>query len=207
MGHDWGTPGAEDVWNEFRALAPDFAGGMSYRRLDELGGIQWPCPDESHPGTPFLHARLWEPPPARGRAAPFSIVQHEGPVETADDDYPFVLTTGRRLESYNTGVQTASYDSPLRRGETLDISPEDSERLGVEEGDVLRVTSRRGSVLVPAHVDPSLRTGLVFMTLHFPDDVATNLLTIDASDPKSGTSEFKACAVRVELATTSFATR
>jgi len=157
MGHDWGNPTAENVWDEFRALAPDFAGGMTYKRLDELGGIQWPCPDESHPGTPFLHARLWEPPPARGRAAPFSVVRHEGPVETPDDEYPFVLTTGRRLESYNTGVQTASYNSPLRRGETLDISPEDAARLGVEEGDVLRVTSRRGSVLAPAHVDRSLR--------------------------------------------------
>jgi formate dehydrogenase major subunit len=205
MGHAWETPTAEAVWNEFRTLAPDFAGGMSYKRLDELGGIQWPCPDESHPGTPFLHARLWEAPPKRGPAAPFSVVRQEGPVEKPDDQFPLVLTTGRRLESYNTGVQTAGYDSPLRRGETLDLSPEDAARLGVGEGVVVRVTSRRGSLLVEAHVDAALRPGLVFMTLHFPDDVATNLLTIDASDPKSGTSEFKACAVRVELATTAFA--
>ena len=207
MGHDWGSPSAEAVWNEFRMLVPAFAGGMSYARLDELDGIQWPCPDESHPGTPFLHARLWNSPSERGHAAPFSVVRHEGPVEQPDVEYPLVLTTGRRLESYNTGVQTAGYTSPLRRGESLDISPEDAERLGMEEGDVCRVTSRRGSVLVPAHIDRSLRAGMVFMTLHFPDDVATNLLTIDASDPKSGTSEFKACAVRVELATTAFVTR
>jgi len=206
MGHDWQTPTAEEVWDEFRAVAPAFAGGMSYKRLDELGGIQWPCPDESHPGTPFLHARLWEALPARGAAAPFTVVRHEGPVEKADDEYPLVLTTGRRLESYNTGVQTAGYDSPLRRGETLDISPEDASRLGISDGDVVRIISRRGSVAAPAHLDRQLRAGMVFMTLHFPDDVATNLLTIDASDPKSGTSEFKACAVRVELATTSFST-
>ena len=205
LGHDWATPSAEDVWNEFRDVAPAFAGGMSYARLEERGGIQWLCPDESHPGTPFLHARLWDAPPARGPAAPFSVVAHTGPVETPNDEYPLVLTTGRRLESYNTGVQTAGYDSPLRRGESLDISPEDAGLLSVEDGDIVRVTSRRGSLVVPARIDPTLRAGLVFMTLHFPDDVATNLLTIDASDPKSGTSEFKACAVRVELATTTFA--
>jgi formate dehydrogenase major subunit len=172
---------------------------MSYKRLEELGGIQWPCPDESHPGTQFLHARLWDDDPAkRGRLAPFSVVHHEGPVETPDEQYPLTLTTGRRLESYNTGVQTGGYVSPLHRGESLDISPEDATRLGVETGDVVRVTSRRGSIEAPAYIDRGLRAGVVFMTLHFPDDVATNLLTINASDPKSGTAEFKACAVRVD---------
>jgi len=198
LGHDWGHPSAEEVWNELRALAPNFA-GMSYARLEALGGIQWPCPDESHPGTPFLHARLWEE-PRGGPAAPFSVVQFEGPVETPDAEYPFLLTTGRRLDSYNTGVQSAGYRSPLRRGETLDISPEDAARLGLVEGDLVHVASRRGRLQAPVHVDRALRPGLVFMTLHFPDDVPTNVLTIDASDPKSGTAEFKACAVRVEPA-------
>ncbi len=127
LGHDWETPSAEEVWNELRIVAPEFAGGMSYARLEALDGIQWPCPDESHPGTPTLHTRLWEPEPARGRAAPFSVVRHEGPVEMPDDEYPLLLTTGRRLESYNTGVQTGGYDSPLHRGESLDISPEDAD--------------------------------------------------------------------------------
>ncbi len=198
LGHDWGTPSAERVWNEFRVVAPAFAGGMSYARLDELGGIQWPCPDLSHPGTVFLHARLWEEGEKRGPAAPFTVVRHEGPVEMPDADYPLLLTTGRRLESYNTGVQTAGYDSPLHWGEMLDISPEDADRLGIADNQEVRITSRRGSVVAPAHIDRSLRAGMVFMTLHFPDDVATNLLTIDVSDPKSGTAEFKACAVRVE---------
>ena len=197
LGTEWGTPTAAAVWNEFRALAPDFAGGMSYPRLEALDGIQWPCPDESHPGTKFLHARLWET-PRGGRAAPFSIVHHDPPWEARDPQYPFLLTTGRRLESYNTGVQTAGYGSPLHRGETLDISPEDATRLGLTDGEVVRVTSRRGTVDVPCRVDTSLRANLVFMTLHFPDDVATNLLTIDVADPRSGTAEFKACAVRVE---------
>jgi predicted molibdopterin-dependent oxidoreductase YjgC len=198
LGYDWGNPTAEDVWNEVRALSPQLA-GMTYPRLDALGGIQWPCPDESHPGTKFLHARLWDEDPAkRGRLAPFSLVHHDGPVEQPDDEYPFMLTTGRRLESFNTGVQTGGYGSPLHRGETVDMSPEDAERLGVAGGDTVRVTSRRGSVEAPVYIDRGLRAGVVFMTLHFPDDVATNLLTINAADPKSGTAEFKACAVRVE---------
>ncbi len=108
------------------------------------------------------------------------------------------LSTGRRLESYNTGVQTGGYDSPPHRGETLDMSPEDASTMGVEQGDIVRVTSRRGTVEVPVWIDRGLRSGIVFMTLHFPDDVATNLLTINATDPRSGTAEFKACAVRVE---------
>ncbi len=198
MGVDWHTPTAEEVWNELRVVAPAFAGGMSYARLEELGGIQWPCPDESHPGTTFLHARLWEHGEARGAAAPFTVVRHEGPVEMPDAEYPLLLTTGRRLESYNTGVQTAGYDSPLHWGEMLDISPEDAARLGIADNEEVRVTSRRGTLVAPAHIDHALRAGMVFMTLHFPDDVATNVLTIDVSDPKSGTAEFKACAVRVE---------
>ena len=95
-------------------------------------------------------------------------------------------------------MQTAAYASPTRRGETIDLSPEDAIRLGVAEGQPVRVRSRRGSVVVPVHVDGSLRPGLTFMTFHFPDDVATNLLTIDAVDPKSGTAEFKAAAISVE---------
>jgi predicted molibdopterin-dependent oxidoreductase YjgC len=198
LGQDWGSPTAEDVWNEVRSLSPQLA-GMSYKRLEDLGGLQWPCPDENHPGTKFLHSRLWDDDPTkRGRLAPFSVVHHAGPVEQPDDEYPFILSTGRRLESYNTGVQSGGYASPLHRGETLDMSPEDAERLGVAAGDLVRVTSRRGTVEAPVYIDRGLRAGVVFMTLHFPDDVMTNLLTINATDRKSGTAEFKACAVRVE---------
>jgi formate dehydrogenase major subunit len=197
LGHDWGTPTAERVWDEVRAAAPLTFGGMSYPRLAAHNGLQWPCADEADPGTLFLHARLWEE-PLVGPPAPFSVVEHSPPVEMPDDDYPFLLTTGRRLDSYNTGVQTGGYSSPLRRGESLDISPEDAERLGLADGDPVRVTSRRGTVTAPARVDHALRPGLVFMTLHFQDEVRVNLLTIDATDPKSGTAEFKACAVRVE---------
>jgi predicted molibdopterin-dependent oxidoreductase YjgC len=197
MGHDWGSPTPEAAWNEVRALAPHMFGGMSYERLERMGGLQWPCPDESHPGSLFLHGRLWDE-PRGGPLAPFSPVEYEPPVEMPDHDYPFQLTTGRRLDSYNTGVQTAGYTSPLRRREALDLSPEDAATLGLSEGDMVRVTSRRGSIEAPVHVEPGVRPGLVFMTPHNQDDVRVNALTIDATDPRSGTAEFKACAVRVE---------
>ena len=135
----------------------------------------------------------------RGAAARRSTcVEHDPPVDKLDADFPIRLTTGRRLDSYNTGVQTAGYTSPLRRGETLDIAPEDGARLGVGDGEVVRAVSRRGAIEVPARYDETLRPGLAFMTLHFQDDVATNILTIDAIDPKSGTAEFKASAIRIE---------
>jgi predicted molibdopterin-dependent oxidoreductase YjgC len=198
MGRDWGSPDPERVWNEVRQLSP-VHGGMTYRRLEELGGLQWPCYDEQHPGEAFLHSRLWER-PVVGQRAPFTVVEHRLPIDKLDEVFPFRLTTGRRLAEYNTGVQTGAYASPTRRGETIDMAPEDTSRLGLVEGQPVRVRSRRGQVVVPVHIDESLRPGLTFMTFHFPDDVATNLLTIDATDPKSGTAEFKAAAVSIERA-------
>ena len=196
MGAAWGEPRAEDVWEEVRRLSPVHA-GMSYRRLEELGGLRWPCYDEDHPGELFLHSRLWED-PVPGNRVPFVPVDHDPPVDKLTTEYPIRLTTGRRLDSYNTGVQSGGYTSPLRRGESLDISPEDLIAHGLADGERVRVISRRGHVEVPVRIDESLRPGLTFMTLHFQDDVATNLLTIDATDPKSGTAEFKATAIRIE---------
>ncbi len=196
MGRDLGQPTSEEIWDELRSLSPIHA-GMSYARLEAMHGLQWPCYDENHPGEQYLHGRLWAR-PVIGPLAPFSCVEQAPPVDALDDDFPIRLTTGRRLDSYNTGVQSSRYASPLRHGETLDLSPQDSQRYGFEEGEVVRVVSRRGSVEAPVRLDPGLRPGLAFMTLHFPDQVATNELTIDAVDPKSGTSEFKATAVRIE---------
>jgi formate dehydrogenase major subunit len=196
LGHDLGNPTAEELWDEVRRLSPAHA-GMSYARLEALGGIQWPCYDESHPGEMFLHGRLWQR-PVVGPRAPFAAVQDDPPVEALSEEFPLRLTTGRRLDSYNTGVQTGLYASPNRRGETLDLSPVDGERMGVTEGEVVRVVSRRGAVLAPVRFDPGLKPGLAFMTFHFPDQVATNELTVEAVDPLSGTSEFKAAAIRVE---------
>ena len=196
LGYDWGSPTPEEAWTELRSLSPMHS-GMSYRRLEEHGGLQWPCPDEEHPGSQFLHGRLWKE-PREGAPAPFSVVEHRPPFEALDAEFPIRLTTGRRLESYNTGVQSGRYRSPLHRSETIDLSPEDAERLLLEGGEIVRVSSRRGSVEAPVRIDPSLRAGLAFMTLHCPEEVDTNVLTIDATDPKSGTAEFKAAAIRVE---------
>ncbi len=196
LGHDWGKPTAESIWNELRSLSPMHA-GMSYRRLDQTGGLQWPCYDESHPGETYLHGRLWQT-PLLGPRAPFSAVEFAPPVDRLDAEYPMRLTTGRRLDSYNTNVQSGHLASPLRRPEALDISPEDGVRYSVREGEKVRVTSRRGSVIAPVRFDRGLRPGLAFLSTHFHDQVATNDLTIDAVDPKSGTSEFKATAIRIE---------
>jgi predicted molibdopterin-dependent oxidoreductase YjgC len=196
MGHEWGEADPEAVWNEVRTISPVHA-GMSYARLEAEGGLQWPCYDEQHPGELFLHSRLWED-PVPGNRVPFVAVEHDPPVDRLSDDFPLRLTTGRHLDSYNTGVQSGRYRYPRRRGETVDLSPEDVSRLGLRDGERVRVVSRRGAVEAPVRTDPGLREGLAFMTLHFQDEVPTNELTIDATDPKSGTAEFKATAIRVE---------
>jgi formate dehydrogenase major subunit len=196
LGRDLGPPIAERLWDEMRALSPMHR-GMSYARLEALGGIQWPCRDEDHPGTPFLHARLWQD-PIEGPRAPMHAIAPQGPAEPLDDDYPLRLTTGRRLDDYNTGVQTLAFASPMRRDETLDLSPADVARYGLRDGERVRVRSRRGAVEAPVRTDPRLPAGLAFMTFHRPDQVDTNLLTIEATDPRAGTAEFKAAAVRIE---------
>ncbi len=196
LGHDWPVHTAEEIWNELRALSPMHA-GMSYERLDALGGLQWPCPTEDHPGTKFLHGWLWEDPLPRD-PAPFSNVDWVPPVDPLDDDFPIRLTTGRRLDGYNTGVQSGGYRSPIRRDGVIDISPEEAVDLGVSDGDLVEVSSRRGSIEVPVRISTGLRKGLVFMAIHSPDDADVNVLTLDAWDPKSGTAEFKATAVRIE---------
>jgi formate dehydrogenase major subunit len=199
MGHDWPTPSAEEAWDELRRVSPMHA-GMSYERLEDLGGIQWPCPDEESEGELFLHARLWERPVTTTRA-PFHAVEYAAPVDELTDEFPTRLTTGRRLDSFNTGVQSGRYAAPRRIGAVLDLSPEEAAAMGLAEGDQVKVTSRRGSIEAPVRLDSSLRPGLVFMSVHHPDETDVNQLTIDAWDPKSGTAEFKATAVRVEALT------
>jgi formate dehydrogenase major subunit len=145
----------------------------------------------------FLHGRLWAY-PLIGPRAPFSVVEHELPVDKLDDEFPIRLTTGRTLDDYNTGVQTGKYSSPLRRHTGLEVSPEDARQYQLNEGDKVRVTSRRGSVVAPVRFDFALRPGLAFLSIHDHEEVSTNDLTIDAVDPRSGTSEFKATAIRIE---------
>ena len=199
LGHDWGELSASDAWEELRSLSPMHA-NMSWALIKEQGGVQWPCNDEFPNGAQFLHSRLWafDDPARQGRKAPFSVVVDDPPVDLLSEEYPIRLTTGRRLDSFNTGVQTAGYTSPLRRPESVEVSAADAEALGVAEGERVRVSSRRGEVEAPVHISSALRRGLAFMTLHFPDEVETNRLTIEAADPKSGTAEFKATAIRID---------
>jgi predicted molibdopterin-dependent oxidoreductase YjgC len=199
LGHEWGQRDAEEIWDELRILSPMHA-GMSYERLEALGGLQWPCPDLEHPGTPFLHAWLWDEILPR-EPAPFSPVEWMPPIDPLDDEYPIRLTTGRRLDSYNTGVQSGGYRSPIRADVVLDMTKDQADDLGVVEHEVVRVSSRRGAVDAPVRIVEGLRRGLVFMAIHAPDEVDVNQLTIDDWDPKSGTAEFKATAVRIDRIT------
>jgi len=197
--YDWGELTPFEAWEELRSLSPMHA-NMSWELIEERGGVQWPCNDEFPEGTQFLHARLWEfdDPEKQGRKAPLSVVVDDPPVDLLTDEYPIRLTTGRRLDSFNTGVQTAAYTSPLRRPEAVELSAADAEAFGLVEGERVRVSSRRGEVEAPVYISSALRAGLAFMTLHFPDEVETNRLTIEAADPKSGTAEFKATAIRID---------
>jgi predicted molibdopterin-dependent oxidoreductase YjgC len=196
LGYDWQDRSSEEIWDELRTLSPMHA-GMSYQRLDDLGGLQWPCPTDDHPGTMLLHAGLWEDPLPRA-PAPFSLVDWVPPVDPLDDDFPVRLTTGRHLDGFNTGVQSGGFRSPIRHGAVIDISPEEAAALGISEGDTVSVISRRGSIDVATRLTTGLRKGLVFMAIHTPDEADVNVLTLDAWDPKSGTAEFKATAVRLE---------
>jgi predicted molibdopterin-dependent oxidoreductase YjgC len=197
LGAAWWRPQtAREIWDELRALSPIHR-GMTYERLDTGSGLQWPCWDENHPGEQFLHARLWKT-PCEGEVAPFKPVVHDPPVDAVDTEYPLLLTTGRRLDSFNTGEQSNRFSTPLRRDEALLLSAHDMAAMGLVDGERVRVRSRRGQVEVGVRTDDSVRAGLAFMTFHFPEQIGTNHLTINAVDPLSGTAEFKASAVRVE---------
>jgi predicted molibdopterin-dependent oxidoreductase YjgC len=196
LGRDLGDPTPQALWDELRTLSPMHR-GMSWARLEREGGIAWPCPSEDAPGAQRLHERLWEV-PCRGPRAPFACTAHAGPVEALTPEFPVRLTTGRRLDAFNTGVQSGGLRAPIWRQEAVDLSPDDAARLGVTTGSPVRVVSRRGSVVAEVRIDPGLQPGLVFMTYHDADVVDTNVLTIDATDPLAGTAEFKAAAVRIE---------
>ena len=157
--------------------------------------MQYPVPDESHPGTPYLFAESF--PAGRGRFFPLEYV----PVaEEADEEYPFILTTGRLLEHWHGGTMTrhsqldALYPAPL-----VEIHEIDAARLAVKSGDAVRVASRRGSVVLRVEVSPKARPGVVFIPMHFAE-AAANLLTIDVLDPQAKIPEFKACAVDIQIA-------
>jgi predicted molibdopterin-dependent oxidoreductase YjgC len=197
LGVDWGTPSPEELWNELRSLSPLHA-GMSYERLEHEGGLQWPCPDLDHPGSPVLHGWLHESDLGGREPAPFSITNFEGPKEQLSEAFPLRLTTGRALDSYNTGVQSNAFSSPIRYGDEIDVNPADAERLGLADGERVLVSSPRGSVEMNVRVQIDLPEGLTFTTFHFPELVDINTLTNDEWDRRSGTAEFKAASIRIE---------
>ena len=192
----WGNPTAEEMWEELRTVSPMHA-GMSWKRLEDEGGLQWPCEDEDGPGTQFLHHWLWEEDLGGHRPAPFTVNIWRPPADEVNENYPLLMTTGRALDSYNTGVQSDGYESPIRSGEDLDMAPADAERLGLITGSRVEVSSRRATIDMTIRVQPDLPTGLCFTTYHFADTTDVNQLTIEAWDKLSGTAEFKATAISV----------
>ena len=186
---------ASDVWDEMRKLSPLF-GGITYDRLDAESGIQWPCPTEDHPGTQYLHKDQMD----SGMPGYFAPVDHIPPAEPTDAEYPLVLTTGRRRSTYHTGTQTgrASGFDLLVPSELAEINPYDAEQLELTEGQMVRVSSRRGTVKVPIKVTDKSPHGTVFMSFAFPELTQTNRLTSDAYDFITETPEFKACAIRID---------
>ncbi len=180
------------IMEEIADLTPSY-GGISYDRLED-GGLQWPCPTEEHPGTPILHAAMF----TRGKGQ-FVPLEYKPSMELPDDDYPLILTTGRSLFHFHTGTLTRKVKglNILRSEELVEMNPEDAMALGIADGEMVKVVSRRGAVEAKAKVTEASPVGVVFMTFHFAES-PTNQLTNPALDPKSKIPEFKVCAVRVE---------
>jgi formate dehydrogenase major subunit len=183
---------AEEVWDEIRSVWKAGA-GISYARL-EKGGLQWPCPDESHPGTAVLHAETF----AGSKTAPLQCVDFQESTEATTPDYPFLLTTGRCLYQFNAGTMTMrTPNRELRPADMLDISPADASRLGLDDGECVRVSSRHGEVEMPLHIDPRVKAGELFATFH-GRETGLNRLTGRGRDKQAMTPEYKVVAVRVE---------
>jgi predicted molibdopterin-dependent oxidoreductase YjgC len=197
LGCDWPEyPDAEAVWDELADLCPNWY-GIRYPRLEEHG-LQWPCVSADDPGTPFLHAGQTARPGGKGK---FHPVEYQPPIEEPDSDYPFVLTTGRTLYHYNSATMTMREDGILDKQQEpfFELAPEDASALGVVDGDLMRLVSRRGDLTAQARISDRLYPGLVWMSLHFAE-ARVNWLTHDVGDPLIGTPEYKVSAVRLERA-------
>jgi formate dehydrogenase major subunit len=186
---EYASPAA--IMAEAAKITPQYA-GISHARL-EKGGIQWPCPSADHPGTKILHVGRF----SRGLGK-FSAVENIPPAEPTDIDYPLTLTTGRRLQHYHSGSMTHRVEglNTLLPEERMEINPVDAAPLGLKDGDMAMVTSRRGQVTARVQLTKRIKPGVVFMTFHFPE-TAVNLLTIASLDPVAKIPEYKATAVRV----------
>jgi predicted molibdopterin-dependent oxidoreductase YjgC len=195
LGADWPEyETAEDAWNEFADLSPLWS-GIRYDRIEEVG-LQWPCTDREHPGSPYLHAPHPARPSGKGKFYP---VEYQPPIEQPDSEYPFVLSTGRTLYHYNSATMTMREEGVTQKQEDpfVEMHPEDAQALGVEEGEWVRLVSRRGELEARARIGERVYPGLVWMALHFAQ-AKVNWLTHDVGDPLIGTPEYKTSAVRVE---------
>ena len=192
MGYPMSYDSEEQIWQEIVALTPVFR-GITYARLQHQG-LPWPCPEPDHPGVAIRFTD--EFPRGKGKFVP---AEYAPAKELPDDDYPFVLNTGRVLQHWHTGTMTrrARALDAMAPEALLEITPEDMAELGIASGEFVRVRSRRGEVRVKAISSPKPARGSVFLPFHFKE-AAANLLTIDALDPYGKIPEFKFCAVRVE---------
>lgn len=186
----YNTP--SEIMDEIAELTPSY-GGISFERLEQ-GGLHWPCPTKDHPGTKILHVGKF----ARGLGK-FHVVEHVPPDELPDEKYPMVLSTGRRHFHYHTGTMTLRSDG-IREyypEEYLEINPADADKWGINDGDRVKVSSRRGAIEITARLTGRVTPGMVFTSFHFPD-APVNKLTNPARDPVAKIPEYKVCAVRVE---------
>jgi predicted molibdopterin-dependent oxidoreductase YjgC len=180
--------------DEIASLTPIY-GGISYARIERTG-IQWPCPSPDHPGTETLYEEIFARP---NNLAKFIPLDHTGPGEQISDQYPLALITGRRLEHYNNGSMTGRVKGimELLPEELLEMHPSDAHRLGIKDGEMVKVSSIRGEIQARAKVTDRSQEGTVFLAFHHREAL-TNILTSDQKDPITGTPEYKFCAVRVE---------
>ena len=188
---EYAHPG--EILEEMGSVVPAYA-GVKYERIESTG-LQTPVLDDSHPGTPFLFAESFPRGPGK-----FHPLEYIPVVEMPDDEYPFILSTGRVLEHWHGGSLTRNSQLDELYPEALvEIHPTDAARIDVNEGDIVRVSSRRGTIVLRAKVTYKTTMGVVFIPFHFRE-AAANLLTIDALDPLAKIPEYKACAVRVDPA-------
>jgi len=195
IGYPMRYQSAAEVFDEMASLTPSY-GGMSYERIDRTG-LQWPCPTKDHPGTKFLHEGRF----TRGRGLLHAIV-FRPPAEVPDSEYPWVLSTGRTLYNYNIGNMTRKSPAIAQKQNEnfVEIHRDDASRLGIVDDDWASVATRRGSVIVRAHVSDKVRPGALWMPFHFVE-TSTNRLTNNAFDNVTRTAEYKCCAAKIDKAT------
>ncbi|WP_394391740.1 formate dehydrogenase subunit alpha [Shewanella woodyi] len=197
LGADWQYRDEKQIWHEITCMTPQYRGASwqaidSHTRNGKLG-IQWPCPAENHPGTPILHTAKF----TRGRAK-MTPVSYSLPAEPTCSEYPLTLSTGRLLEQFHTGTLTRKTPGLDELGKPkVMISVFDADKLGINNGDMLKISSRRGEIEICAFVTRRAQVGVLFLPFHFVE-AAANKLTINAIDPIAKIPEFKICAVKVE---------